>query len=119
MVSPRRIHGSCHCGNIRFTLDWSDPQPTIPAPACGCGHCTKHRGVWTSNPRGSFRLNVADPGRVTQYRFGTRTADFHICTACGVVPIVTWTADGKRYAVFNVNTFDDVDRSELVEAPTD
>jgi hypothetical protein len=35
------------------------------------------------------------------------------------MPIVTCTIDGTQYAVVNVNTFDDVDRTELVEAAAD
>jgi hypothetical protein len=56
---------------------------------------------------------------VTRYRFGTKTADFHICSTCGVVPIATCIIEGARYAVVNVNTFDDVDRSQLAETPRD
>jgi hypothetical protein len=115
----RRIHGSCHCGNIRITFDWPGAGPTIPVRACGCALCTKHGGVWTSHPEGRFALTIADEKRVTRYRFGTKTADFHICTTCGVVPIATCAIDGTRYAVVNVNTFDNVDRKELVAAPAD
>jgi hypothetical protein len=117
-ISLRQIHGSCHCGNIRFTLDWPGPGQAIPVRACGCGHCRKHRGVWTSHPSGRFRMSVADPSQSGQYRFGTKTADFHVCRTCGIVPIVTCVIDGARYAVVNVNTFDNVDRSELAEAPS-
>jgi hypothetical protein len=56
--------------------------------------------------------------RVNRYRFGTKTADFHVCATCGAIPIVTCMIEGTRYAVFNVNTFDDVDRSRLVEMTT-
>jgi hypothetical protein len=118
-ASHRRIHASCHCGNIRVTFDWPDPRPTIPVRACGCSMCTKHRGVWTSHPKGRFSLQIADDTRVTRYRFGTKTADFHVCSTCGVVPIVTCVIEGTRYAVVNVNTFDGVDRSQLVEAAAD
>jgi hypothetical protein len=117
-VSYRRIHGSCHCGNIRFLFDWPDPSPIIRVRACGCSHCTKHRSVWTSHPDGRFYLRIADDTQVTRYRFGTKTADFHVCSICGVVPIVTCVIDGARYAVVNTNTFDDVDKSELAEAAT-
>ena len=117
-VSYRRIHGSCHCGNIRVAFDWPDSGPAIPVRACGCGLCTKHRAAWTSHPDGRFYLRVADDSRVTRYRFGTKTADFHVCLTCGVIPIVTCMIDGIRYAVFNINTFDDVDRSQSVEAAT-
>src|SRR5262249_45068984 len=85
-VTYRRIHGSCHCGNIRVTLDWPDPGSAIPVRACGCGLCTKHRAAWTSHPDGRFHLRVTDHSRVTRYRFGTKTADFHVCVTCGVIP---------------------------------
>jgi hypothetical protein len=114
-ISYRRIRGSCHCGNIRVTFDRPDSGPAIPVRACGRGLCTKHRAVWTSHPDGQFYLRIADDSRLRRYRFGTKTADFHVCLTCGVIPIVTCVIEGIRYAVFNVNTFDDVDRSQLVE----
>jgi len=117
--SYRRIHASCHCGNIRLTLDWPELQGPIPVRACGCSHCHKHRGVWTSHPNGRFRLSIADASCVTRYRFGTKTADFHVCSRCGVVPIVTCVLEDARYAVINVNTFDDRDGFELIEAAAD
>jgi hypothetical protein len=117
-VSYRRINASCHCGNIRVALDWPASAPTIAARACGCGFCTKHGAAWTSHPQGRFRLSIGDERRATRYRFGTRTADFHVCLTCGVTPIVTCTIDGARYAVFNVNAFDDTDRSQLATAGT-
>lgn len=107
------ISGRCHCGNITFTLDWK-PEPTeIPARACTCTFCTKHGGVWTSCPTGSLSIVVRNPSQVSRYAFGTETADFHICTQCGVVPVVTSEIDGKLFAVVNVNTFENVDASLL------
>jgi hypothetical protein len=50
------------------------------------------------------------------YRFGTKTADFHVCLTCGVPPIVTCMIEGRRYAVVNVNTFEDVDKFKIAEA---
>jgi hypothetical protein len=115
----RQIQGSCHCGNIRVTFDWPDSGQTIPVRACGCALCTKHKAAWTSHPDGRFYLRIADDSQVRRYRFGTKTADFHVCLICGVVPIATCVIEGTRYAVVNVNTFDGVDRSQLVEAATD
>jgi hypothetical protein len=111
------IHGKCHCANISFSLAW-EPDPTeIPARACGCSFCTKHGGVWTSNPNGSLEIAVEDPSLVSKYTFGTRTAEFHICTRCGIVPVVTSRIDGHLYAVVSVNAFEDVDRSLVRLAP--
>jgi hypothetical protein len=107
------ISGRCHCGNIAFTLDWKPEPSEIPARACTCTFCTKHGGVWTSCPTGSLTVSVRNPSQVSRYAFGTRTADFHVCTQCGVVPLVTSQIDGNLCAVVNVNTFENVDAALL------
>jgi hypothetical protein len=103
------IHGSCHCGNITFELAWEPDPVEIPARACTCAFCRKHGGVWTSNPAGTLRVTVRDPRRVSHYAFGTRTATFHVCADCGVVPLVTSTIDDRLYAVVSVNAMQGVD----------
>jgi hypothetical protein len=112
-----RITGSCHCGIIRFTLDWRPEPRVIPARACGCSFCVKHGGVWTSCPEGTLRVRVQSPERVHRYEFGTRTAQFHVCTDCGVVPLVTSEIDRRLYAVVSVNAFDNVEAARLERSP--
>lgn len=36
-----------------------------------------------------------------------------------MIPIVTCVIDGARYAVFNVNTLEGLDRSEFIETTSD
>jgi len=113
------IHGSCHCGNISFGLTW-EPEPSeIPARVCGCTFCTKHGGVWTSNPAGALTVAVREPALVSQYSFGTSTALFHICARCGNVPLVTSEIEHRVYAVVNVNAFDNVPPSSLRRTAAD
>jgi hypothetical protein len=112
------IRGSCHCGNISFELDWIPEPVRIPARVCSCSFCTRHNGVWTSCPTGSLRVVLREPGRITAYAFGTETAEFHVCTRCGIVPIVTSRIDGRLYAVVNVNTFEGVDPALLDRKPS-
>jgi hypothetical protein len=112
-----RIHGRCHCGNVSFRLDWRPEPRQIAARACSCSFCVKHGGVWTSCPGGSLAVSVQDAARVSHYAFGTRTADFHVCATCGVVPLVTSHIEGRSYAVVNVNTFEGVPPELLVRAP--
>ena len=112
------IKGKCHCGNISFSLAWEPDPAEIPARACGCSFCTKHGGVWTSNPTAALEVVVKDPSLVHQYAFGTRTADFHICVRCGIVPVATSRIDGHTYAVVSVNAFEGVDQSLLRRVPT-
>jgi hypothetical protein len=107
------IRGGCHCGNLIFTLDWTPEPTTIPARACTCTFCVKHGGVWTSCPTGTLRVEVGQPERVSRYSFGTKTADFHVCASCGVVPVVTSHIAGRVYAVVNVNTFASIDSALL------
>jgi hypothetical protein len=111
------IRGKCHCANISFSLTWEPDPAEIPARACTCSFCTKHGGVWTSNPSGALEVVVKDPSVVSKYAFGTRTAEFHICARCGVVPVVTSRIDDRLYAVVSVNAFEDVDASLLRRAP--
>ncbi|TLY92060.1 MAG: hypothetical protein E6K38_13450 [Gammaproteobacteria bacterium] len=103
-----RISGSCHCGNITFSLDWRPEPAEIPARACSCSFCLKHGGLWTSCPTGSLRITIRQPALVSRYSFGTRTAEFQVCSSCGVVPAVTSRIDGRLYAVVSVNAFQDV-----------
>ena len=112
------IFGRCHCGNISFTLDWTPDPKEIPARACTCSFCTKHGGVWTSNPAASLRIDIKAPSSVARYTFGTKTAEFHVCATCGVAPVVTSRIDDRLYAVVNVNTFENVDSSLLQRGPT-
>ena len=111
------IKGSCHCGTIAFTLAWEPEPTTIPARACTCSFCTKHGGVWTSCPSGTLEVMVRDSAQVSRYAFDTRTAQFHVCRRCGVVPVVTSEIEGRLYAVVSVQAFDGVDPALLQHAP--
>ena len=108
-----RIHGRCHCGNIAFTLVWEPDPVEIAARACSCTFCAKHSGVWTSKHDGRLEIACRDPAHRNRYSFGTRTAQFHVCSLCGVVPVATSEVDGNLYAVVNVNTFENVPASML------
>ena len=112
-----RINGRCHCGNIAFQLDWEPDPAEIQARACSCSFCVKHGGVWTSNPNASLAVQVKDPSLVSKYAFGTRTAEFHVCSRCGIVPVVTSRIDGRLFAVVSVNAFEGVDPSLLRRGP--
>ena len=113
------IEGRCHCGNIEFIFKRTQPDQKIAVRACGCSFCQMHGGVYTSDPGGELEVSIRDEDLVSKYRFGTETAEFYICGHCGVVPVVVSEIDGQLYAVVNVNTFQNVDRSSLDKADTD
>ena len=111
------ISGSCHCGNISFVLDWRPEPLEIPARACTCAFCSKHGGVWTACPTGSLTVTTEDRVRLATYAFETKTAEFHVCTGCGVVPVVTSLIDGRLYAVVSVNAFENVEPALIRRSP--
>ncbi|KJV36904.1 hypothetical protein VI08_01500 [Luteibacter yeojuensis] len=100
-----RIHGACHCGNIAFDLAWPGGVAVTPRE-CACAFCRKHGAAWTGHPDAAVDVRVGDDASVSRYRFGTRTADFHVCAQCGAVPVCTSLVDGKTYAVVNVRLFE-------------
>jgi len=110
------ITGTCHCGNIALELDWAGDPPEIPARACGCTFCVKHGGVWTSNPKATLAVTIGNADLVSRYAFGTRTATFHVCSRCGVVPLATCEIASRVYAVVNVNVLENIDPSWLRRA---
>ena len=117
MLEQTHINGACHCGNIRFDLRWPKSESEIPVRECGCTFCQKHGGAWTSNRDSELAVSFADESLVSRYRFGTATADFYVCSKCGVVPFVLSAIEKDLYAVVNVNTFEGVDSLSLVRSP--
>ena len=110
-----RIEGKCHCGNISFALRWPGDGVAIPVRVCGCTFCIKHGGAWTSHRDAELMAEIRDDTLVSKYRFGTSTADFYVCARCGAVPFVISAIDARLYAVVNVNTFEGINRSSLVQ----
>lgn len=113
-----RIEGKCHCGNVSYVLDWPGDGASIPVRACGCAFCTKHGASWTSHRDAALAVDVRDPALVSMYRFGTGTADFHVCARCGIPPLVTCAIEGNLYAVVNANTFEGIHPSSLARSAT-
>src|SRR5262245_54030042 len=84
-------------------------------------HLLVLREAWRcleSCPTGSLTVSVKDRTRISGYAFGTKTAEFHVCTGCGVVPVVTSRIDDSLYAVVSVNTFENVDPALIRRSPS-
>jgi hypothetical protein len=96
--------GACHCRNLEVRLE-SDKTPLeLGLRADGCSFCAKHHALYTSDPGGEMHLVVREPRLLERYRFGTKTADFLLCKACGV--FVAAYMPASSLAVVNVNALD-------------
>lgn len=114
-----KIEGRCHCGNITYELRWPGAGAKIPVRACSCTFCSKCGGTYTSHRDAKLAAVIHDEALVSRYRFGTGTAEFHVCSRCGVVPFVTSMIEDNLYAVVNVNSFEGIDPSAFSRAVTD
>ena len=60
---------------------------------------------------------MRDPSRVSPYEFGTKTATFHVCNTCGIVPVATSRIEDRLYAVVSVNAFEGIAAGMVRRAP--
>lgn len=98
----KRLSGNCHCGAIRVALTMEE-SATLSPRHCGCGFCQRHGALYVSVPSGRLTLTLAEPDRVSRYRFGHETATFLLCQRCGVLAAATCELEGRLHAVLNAN----------------
>lgn len=98
------IDGSCHCGNIKYSLKTELSHKDLFYRKCTCSFCTKQGAIYTSDPSGSLHIDVVDPNKVTIYRFSTKLIDFVFCTTCGVMPIARISIESQNFGVINTTT---------------
>jgi hypothetical protein len=97
------MQGGCHCGALAFRLNWPETE-SIPARRCTCSYCTRFNGTWTSHPEASLEIFESPANPALRYRFGTGTADFLVCSRCGIPVAAVCDAGRGLQAVVNVNT---------------
>lgn len=102
------IKGGCHCNNINYQLHWPLESNLIAARACDCSFCSKHNGIMTSHVDATLEININDWDVTTSYRFATKTADFLVCSNCGVMAAVVSKIDNSMYGVVNIHSFDNL-----------
>lgn len=108
METRHKHDGRCHCGNIRYRYYSPQPASELPIRACTCSYCRKSGARYHAHPHGILVAEVDDCETIHLYRFATQTADFYVCSRCGIAPFVIWPDGDDLYALVNVNTFDGV-----------
>jgi hypothetical protein len=97
------FEGSCHCGAIGYVMSTVLAPPSWSVRCCQCSFCRAHGARCTSDPAGSVRLRVQDERSLVRYRFGPRSADFLVCSTCGVYIGAVLTSAHGTFATVNVN----------------
>lgn len=95
--------GGCHCGALR--VEFRSAKPLAPR-ACDCSFCRKHGVRSVSDADGLASIHITAGHEPLRYRFGLKTADFLICSVCGVYVAAVIAIEGQTYSVLNLNAFD-------------
>jgi hypothetical protein len=84
MAGLSTFTGSCHCGATGYSFETAIAVARWTIRACQCGFCRAHGAQTTSDPAGQLTFLVHRPESLRRYRFGLKTADFLLCSSCGV-----------------------------------
>ena len=72
------LKGSCHCGNVEFTLLTQQSEQSLAPRRCGCSMCRRHGASWISDPEARLELRYRDESRISVYQSLTCIAHRHI-----------------------------------------
>ena len=97
------FRGACHCGSIAFEYRTKIAPPDWSIRACQCAFCRAHDALSTSDPEGALFFEAPAVEQLQRYRFALKTADFLLCSNCGVyVGAVIQTPNGD-FGIINTH----------------
>jgi hypothetical protein len=96
--------GSCHCGAIGFRYHSARDPGSWSVRACQCAFCRAHQALTTSDPEARIEFTAIRPALLSKYRFAQHTADFLVCSQCGVYIGATMGSETTAAAAGAVGT---------------
>ena len=111
------FEGKCYCGAIGFRYATNVAPGEWSIRACQCRFCLAHDALSTSDPAGSIAFVSTNPERLQRYRFGLKTADFLLCTNCGVYIGAAIETDTGRFGIVNTRALAPVPENIAAAAP--
>lgn len=107
----QKLHGSCHCGAVRFAVAVDLSQG---ASRCNCTICTKAGGLTTIVKPSAFEL-LAGKQSLGEYQQGEKISTRYFCKECGIHCFGRgFLAEvGGDYVSVNCNCLDDVELGDI------
>lgn len=110
MGDKKSYVGSCHCGNVRYTVEADLSGDLI---TCNCSICRRSGTILTFVPAMQFKLEKGDDA-LTDYQFNKRQIHHLFCSTCGVRSFARGAMpDGTPMAAINVRCLEGVDLNAL------
>jgi len=109
--SKRTLHGSCHCGAVRFEVE---ADPSQGGSRCNCSVCTKLGAFGAIVKPDAFRL-VTPEAELGVYEWGAKISKRFFCKACGTHCFARGhlAEVGGDFVSFSYNVVDGLELSEL------
>jgi len=106
--------GSCHCGQVRFRVRFSDQQGSFK---CNCSICKKTR-AWLA-PVGADAFTLLDgAAELAEYQFAARKIRHRFCRRCGVKVFGEGTdVQGQPFVAVSLAALDDIPAARLAALP--
>lgn len=108
------ISGSCHCGNIAFSID---QQPT-QAIECNCSICRRRAPLLSAVSPDEFRLETPRKNLAT-YTFNSHNIQHRHCAVCGCAPFSEGVGPGGQAMVMVNLRCTDADLEGITRIPYD
>ena len=109
-MTQKMYKGSCHCGNVRFTVDADLSGEML---TCNCSICRRSGTALTFVPAEKFHLEQGEHS-LQDYQFGKKTLHHPFCKACGVRSFSRGAMpDGTPMVAINARCIEGVDFDSL------
>jgi hypothetical protein len=110
------MHGSCHCGAVRFRCGF---DPSSSTSRCNCSICSKTR-LWKTEPmtREDFEV-LQGASELIEYRFASHRVAHMFCRRCGVKVYGHGGADSfpTEFYVVNIACLENLSDEYLASLP--
>lgn len=98
--------GSCHCGNIRFSVKGEEIKKAL---ACNCSMCSRKGSLLWFVPRQDLELQTPESALST-YLFNKHVIKHYFCANCGIHPFGEANdPNGVPTAAVNIRCLDNID----------
>lgn len=102
--------GSCHCGNVRYTVSL---ETLDKAFACNCSICSRTGWLLAFTPATNFEL-LQGQDHLTDYQFGKKAIHHLFCDTCGIRSFARGLGhDGAEWISVNLRCLEGVDAVAL------